>query len=112
MDANEGKSHTDAARTATRKLPEDVQRHILVARYLRTRYVWVDCLCIVYTEAELGVIWRQSAVVSSGKDITHASDRLPALSGLAKRFLSSGMPAPYLAGIWLANAHRELCWRA
>jgi len=24
----------------------------------------------------------------------------------------SGLSAPYLAGIWLANAHRELCWRA
>jgi len=64
------------------------------------------------TQAALGALWRQEAEVFSGKDITHASDRLPALSGLAKRFLSSGFSAPYLAGIWLANVNRELCWRA
>jgi hypothetical protein len=63
-------------------------------------------------QAELSAQWRREAEVFSGKDITHASGRLPALSGLAKRFLFSGLSAPYLAGTWLANAHRELCWRA
>jgi hypothetical protein len=63
-------------------------------------------------QAELSAQWRQEGEVFSGKDITHASDRLPALSGLAKRFLSLGLSTPYLAGTWLANAHRELCWRA
>jgi len=64
------------------------------------------------TQTELSALWRQEAEIFSAKDITRPSNRLPALSGLAKRFLSWGLPAPYLAGIWLANVQRELCWRA
>lgn len=54
--------------------------------------------------------WRLEVKVYSSKWLTVESDRLPAFSGMAQRFSELGADTPYLAGIWLADAWRQLCW--
>ncbi|KAH9891406.1 HET-domain-containing protein [Xylariomycetidae sp. FL2044] len=51
----------------------------------------------------------------SNRQLTYQSDRLPALSALARRFsLEDILPRPrtYLAGLWLEDLPWLLCWRA
>lgn len=54
--------------------------------------------------------WYRIVGQYSTKAITKESDRLPALSGVAKRFISI-RNCRYLAGLWEDNLLKELCWR-
>jgi hypothetical protein len=55
--------------------------------------------------------WNRNIVVSySRRQITQASDRLPAISGMAGLF-ASYIKSPYIAGIWLAELEEGLEWR-
>jgi hypothetical protein len=59
---------------------------------------------------ELALYWRRLVMAFSGLALTHFSDRLPALSGLAKQF--SGLrKGPYLAGLWGDSFLSDLMWR-
>lgn len=46
----------------------------------------------------------------SGLQLSNTNDRLPALSGLAKRFRMSSRLGSYLAGLWSVHLDRMLCW--
>lgn len=76
-------------------------------------------------------MWSQMVSGYSGRQITFMADKLPAISGLAQRFAprfsshqtrdpknnqekglgNTGTPV-YLAGLWLDELPRLLCWRA
>jgi len=53
--------------------------------------------------------WFDVVKEFSSKDITCESDRLPALSGLARR-LSDQSGMTYIAGLWLDDLPRQLLW--
>lgn len=53
--------------------------------------------------------WEQVIRLYSRKGITIESDRLPALSGIAKRFQARN-GSVYLAGLWESNLEQGLCW--
>jgi hypothetical protein len=55
----------------------------------------------------LGDIWRSACVVYSTLELTFSSDKLPAISGLAKSIQFSGR---YLAGLWEENLFTDMCW--
>jgi hypothetical protein len=54
-------------------------------------------------------IWQLMLTTYSRLDITEPSDRLPALSGLAKKMQAAGA-GNYLAGLWENNLLRDLLW--
>lgn len=60
---------------------------------------------------ELGALWFELVTLYSRLKLTNESDRLPALSGLAKSFgdLSRGA---YLAGLWESDLPKALLWQA
>ncbi|KAF2689094.1 HET-domain-containing protein [Lentithecium fluviatile CBS 122367] len=54
--------------------------------------------------------WRDTMVRKySGRDLTFASDKLPAISAIAKRF-SARLSSGYLAGLWEVNLLQDLAW--
>ncbi|KAK6437638.1 hypothetical protein LTR95_006167 [Oleoguttula sp. CCFEE 5521] len=61
--------------------------------------------------------WRDTVQNYSKRKMTDASDRLPAIGGLAKR-LHSAIGGTYVAGLWHSprsphgNLARELCWNS
>jgi hypothetical protein len=59
-------------------------------------------------------MWSQEIEAYSVRDFTKRQDRLPALSGLARKYLSeiqSGeLDVQYLAGHWSNSIHNELLW--
>ena len=53
--------------------------------------------------------WRELVTSYSARDLTRASDRLPAISGIAAQVAKrSGLQ--YAAGLWKANLLRDLLW--
>ena len=60
--------------------------------------------------AALRFLWNQTVQKYSGLDLTFAKDKLPALSGIAKRILSS-REDEYLAGMWKSTLLEDLVWR-
>jgi hypothetical protein len=63
----------------------------------------------INTIVEIRWSWDQIVRSYSGKSITKEEDRLPALSGIAKRF-QSVRDGRYLAGLWEDNLNNGLCW--
>jgi hypothetical protein len=63
------------------------------------------------TNASLDILgcWERIVRYYSNKSITKEEDRLPALSGIAKRF-QSVRDSRYLAGLWEDNLIKDLCW--
>jgi hypothetical protein len=55
-------------------------------------------------------VWWSLVSAYTGKLITKESDRLPALSGLAKA-LRSCLETEYLAGLWADRLALDLCWQ-
>lgn len=66
-----------------------------------------------YTENDLTMnpwsYWYKAIDTFSPTDITRASDRLPALSAIAK-VIHDASGAEYLAGLWRTNLIRQLAW--
>ncbi|RYP11866.1 hypothetical protein DL767_011269 [Monosporascus sp. MG133] len=62
-------------------------------------------------ETELGAleIWRRIVEVYSKTELTHLSDRLIALSGIAKNY-HRYIGSQYLAGLWEKNLEGQLLW--
>ncbi len=54
-------------------------------------------------------LWLEVVNVFSTLDLTHESDRLPALSGIASRFAGPVL-SDYLAGLWREDLARSLLW--
>jgi hypothetical protein len=55
--------------------------------------------------------WLGHVQAYSGRHLTHAGDKLPALSGLAA-LLASRTGDEYYAGLWRTHVLEDLCWRA
>lgn len=57
--------------------------------------------------------WRVIVQSFCARDLTRSEDKLPALSGLAKRFseLSNGALGDYLAGLWQNSLHLDILWQ-
>ncbi|KAF2814816.1 uncharacterized protein BDZ99DRAFT_352758, partial [Mytilinidion resinicola] len=53
--------------------------------------------------------WAVIVAEFSGRDLTYAADKLPALSGLASSF-NNILGDQYLAGLWQSDLHRSLLW--
>lgn len=58
---------------------------------------------------ELSDLWLEVVVRFSSLRLSHESDRLPALSGIASRFCGSKLKT-YLAGLWREDLARGLLW--
>ncbi|KAH6876718.1 heterokaryon incompatibility protein-domain-containing protein [Thelonectria olida] len=55
-------------------------------------------------------VWGKIVQSYSGLNLTVPSDKLAALSGLARRF-HARLQTPYYAGLWGANLQADLCWQ-
>ena len=53
--------------------------------------------------------WQRTIEDFTGRNLTHNSDKLPALSGYAS-FLHSKTPDTYLAGLWKRDLPAQLLW--
>lgn len=56
-------------------------------------------------------MWPQIVAEYSARDLTFRKDRLPALSGVARRLHKSNPSMQYLAGLWLDHLPEALLWR-
>ena len=57
--------------------------------------------------------WTQFVSAYSSLNLTFGTDRLPAISGLARDFAdrrTANHPGRYLAGLWSNNLHEQLIW--
>lgn len=54
--------------------------------------------------------WYDLVTNFSARSITYASDRMPALAGLAREFAHPAL-GNYLAGIWSEDVSQGLCWQ-
>ncbi|RDW73542.1 hypothetical protein BP6252_07449 [Coleophoma cylindrospora] len=54
--------------------------------------------------------WGQMVSIYSRAKLTHPTDKLVAMSGIARKFQDQA-PDLYLAGLWRGNLERQLCWR-
>ncbi|TLD21954.1 hypothetical protein PspLS_08229 [Pyricularia sp. CBS 133598] len=59
---------------------------------------------------ELLRLWNRVVMVYSRTQLTKSTDRLVALSGLAKAFSRKLPQDKYLAGMWQNNLHEDLLW--
>ncbi|KAL9079693.1 MAG: hypothetical protein Q9157_001419 [Trypethelium eluteriae] len=73
-----------------------------MVRKLRIAHIGSFPECFAY--------WEELITTYSRMKLTHATDRLPALSGLASDF-QGVIGARYLAGVWENDIVRELAWR-
>ncbi|KAE9365557.1 HET-domain-containing protein [Stipitochalara longipes BDJ] len=58
----------------------------------------------------LVLVWTNVVFHYSTLHLSNPNDRLPALSGLAKRFQFKGLLGDYVAGLWTEHLDRMLCW--
>jgi hypothetical protein len=58
----------------------------------------------------LSILWSRLVSGHSHRQLTLDSDKLPALTGVARQFQRTGMGI-YLAGLWLEDLLYHLCWR-
>ncbi|CAM1510589.1 Fc.00g009240.m01.CDS01 [Cosmosporella sp. VM-42] len=56
------------------------------------------------------IVWHQAVENYTSRNLTFASDRLPALSGLAQRF-GNLTGATYIAGMWKQHLLEDLSWQ-
>jgi hypothetical protein len=55
-------------------------------------------------------LWRQMVFQYSALQLTNASDKLPALSGLAQ-YMQQQSKEEYLAGLWKSTLLFDMCWQ-
>lgn len=60
---------------------------------------------------ELIAVWGAIVFHYSVRFLSHPSDRLTALSGLAKRLQERGLLGDYVAGLWSRHLDHRLCWK-
>jgi hypothetical protein len=56
------------------------------------------------------LVWSNVVFHYSALQLSNPNDRLPALSGLAKRFRVKELLGQYVAGLWTEHLDRMLCW--
>jgi hypothetical protein len=67
-------------------------------------------LNLQFRKEQLYAQWKTVIVQEyTGKKLTYGTDRLPALSGLAKVFMRN-LKDTYFAGLWHGDMHRGLLW--
>lgn len=54
--------------------------------------------------------WRDIVLLYSAADLTYSKDKLPALSGIARKAHSESKDQ-YLAGMWMEDIETQLCWK-
>jgi hypothetical protein len=62
------------------------------------------------TLGEIYLSWRTTVEEYSSRELTRASDKLPALSGLA-HMVQASIGSQYVAGLWVNDFLRGLLWR-
>jgi hypothetical protein len=62
------------------------------------------------SDREVYRYWNRTVLRYSGRKLTVESDRLPAISAVARRF-QARLATRYLAGLWEGNMLLELAWR-
>jgi hypothetical protein len=63
------------------------------------------------SEAALSSRWRSVVSEYTSGQLTYASDKLPAIAGIAKQLMSRMPPQKYLAGLWERSLVHDLIWR-
>lgn len=63
-----------------------------------------------WTAHEINAAWHDTVIDYTSKNLTYERDRLPALSGLAKRFCQMKPGIDYLAGLWRDSLALDLLW--
>lgn len=71
---------------------------------------WSECMLDI-TPSTMYDTWHMVVETASRMAITQESDKLPALSGIAKKIQQRGA-GTYLAGLWSANLAADLLWTA
>jgi hypothetical protein len=71
---------------------------------------WSECILDI-TPSNMYDTWHMVIETASRLAMTQESDKLPALSGIAKTIQQRGA-GTYLAGLWLANLAADLLWTA
>lgn len=61
-------------------------------------------------DADAADVWPSVVQSFTSRRLTAASDKLPALSGVAQRLSDEGTRGEYLAGLWRASLLRDLLW--
>jgi hypothetical protein len=56
-------------------------------------------------------VWQKMTMEYSRMDISYADDILPAFSGIASSFASTGL-GTYYAGLWSSTLTSNLCWKS
>jgi hypothetical protein len=92
-----------SAGTSRDSLPQMFKDAIDVTRRLKVRYLWIDALCTIQG-------WHDIVRSYIPLSLAFDSDRLPALSGPAKR-MQKQLDYDYLAGLWNCDLWNELRWR-
>ena len=62
------------------------------------------------TADDINRAWHAIVQGYTSKNLTYEKDRLPALSGLARRFCQMKTVTDYLAGLWRDNLALDLLW--
>lgn len=81
-----------------------------------TRFISYDSSGIHWDCSNAGKIlqgiagWTENLRLFSGKELTNACDKLPSISSLAAYYSSSLQGSKYLAGVFSAESHHQLCW--
>ncbi|KAF2030434.1 hypothetical protein EK21DRAFT_65452, partial [Setomelanomma holmii] len=57
------------------------------------------------------IAWRMVVEDYTNLNLSYATDRLPALSGIPKRFMAIRPGDTYIAGLWRHSLLRDLLWR-
>jgi hypothetical protein len=71
---------------------------------------WSECILDI-TPSTIYDTWHMVVETASRLSISYESDKLPALSGIAKKMQQKGAGV-YLAGLWSANLAADLLWTA
>lgn len=67
---------------------------------------------LMQSELDIHARWRELVAAYSTRALTYKTDALPALSGLARQWLTrAGKKSRYLAGLWETDLNRSLMWK-
>ncbi|KAH6720893.1 heterokaryon incompatibility protein-domain-containing protein [Leptodontidium sp. MPI-SDFR-AT-0119] len=90
--------------------PREFPNGLSNAHYLKQRVAMPVPKYKTLTSEQLYTQWRNVIVREyTGKNLTRGTDRLPALSGIAKVF-GRHLGVNYFGGLWGGDAHRSLLW--
>lgn len=65
-----------------------------------------------FQKLDFGAVWRDTVTEYSTRQLTFASDKLPALAGLADAFRRKANIGTYLTGLWSHSLQQDIAWRS